>query len=188
MIIKTYADIVTPKLLKGAIENNGHTGFLWDFHVLHCLLRIHKPKSFFEIGTNVGDGVKIIKNALGDKSVVYSLDLPKELAHISRQHPINEGKGDSVGINCDLPYIQLWGNSLAFDFSQYPCEGYFVDAEHTYQNVSHETQEILRESPKIVIYHDTDEPEVLRGVLDSMTPEYDLIRVIDTRMSYLLRK
>lgn len=193
MTEQKYADIVTPELLEGVIENNEYHGFREDYHVLHCLLKIHKPKTFLEIGCNMGVGTKIIKNALGFNSQVYSLDLPTELAHISLQHPISDGKGDKVGSKCDLPFTLLRGDSMEFDFGQYPCEGYYIDGEHTTKAVKHETAEILKLNPKIVIYHDTDMPEVMQGILEALelarnSKKYEFTRVADTRISYLLKK
>jgi len=187
MIIQHYKDIVTDELLNGNIDNDEFTGFLEDYRVLHCLLRIFKPKSVFEIGCNMGVGTKIIKNAVPDAEV-YSLDLPTELAHISLQHPINEGKGDSVGHRCDLPFTLLRGDSMNFDYSQYPCEAYFVDGSHDFEHVSHETKEIIKLKPLIIIYHDSDIKEVFDGIVNGMNDDYELYRVIDTRIAYLKRK
>lgn len=189
MIRQSYKDIVTPELLKGAIENNEFHGFREDYHVLHCLLKLHKPKTFLEVGTNMGRGTKIIKNALGTGSDVYSLDLPTELAHVSLQHPINEGHGDRVGHLCDLPFTQLRGDSMAFDFSQYPCEGYFIDGEHDFEHPFRESNEIFKLLPKIVIWHDSDIPEVWQAIEMSvkLSDNYNLCRVEDTRIAYALR-
>lgn len=194
MIPQTYSDIVTPELLTGAIENNEFTGFREDYHVLHCLIRKYMPTTFFEIGTNMGTGTNIICNAGKNWMMkVYSLDLPTELAHISLQHPISEGKGDKVGSRCTFGYTQLRGDSLNFDYSKYPCDGYWVDAEHTYRNVNHETKEVLKQNPKLIAFHDTDIVEVMQGITDAYKSgfaqrEYNLYRVSDTRISYLLRK
>lgn len=193
MIEQKYADIVTPELLEGAIENNEFTGFREDYHVLHCLLRKYSPKSFLEIGCNMGRGTKIIKNALGPESDVYSLDLPTELAHISLQHPINEGHGDRVGHLCDLPFTLLRGDSMEFNFAEYPCEGYYIDGEHTTNAVRHETKEILKLNPNLVIYHDSDMPVVMQGILEGLElskkkSKYELWRVVDTRIAYLVKK
>lgn len=212
MITKTYSDLVTPELLTGAIENNEYEGFLQDYHVLHCLIRKYQPLSFFEIGTNMGTGTNIICNAVykGDFKIidkekwdnrhkllfginfpVYSLDLPTELAHISLQHPISEGKGDKVGERCKFPYTQLRGDSLTFDFSQYPCDGYFVDSEHDYEHPYTEITKVLLLKPKIVIAHDSDIPDVWRAINDAIFENgfpYELYRVTDTRIAYALRK
>lgn len=184
-----YKDIVTKELLQGAIENNEYIGFREDYHILHCLLRIHNPKSVFEIGTNMGTGTQIIKNAV-PYAEVFSLDLPTELAHVSLQHPINEGKGDSVGNKCKLPFTQLRGDSMLFNYSKYPCEAYFIDGEHDFIHANHETKEVLKNNPKIIIWHDSDMEPVYDAILEAFdgNTKYDLFRVIDTRIAYALRK
>lgn len=184
-----YKDIVTKELLEGAIENNEYHGFREDYHVLHCLLKTHEPKSVFEIGTNMGTGTKIIKNAL-PQSEVFSLDLPTELAHVSLQHPINEGKGDSVGNKCKLPFTQLRGDSMLFDYSINPTEAYFIDGEHDFKHPNHETKEVLKNNPKLIIWHDSDMEPVYNAIINAFKDNqyYDLFRVVDTRIAYALRK
>lgn len=178
---------------KDAILNQEFEGFEMDYLCLHSLIRRYRPASFLEIGTNLGRGTEIICNAVYKyhfDAKIYSLDLPTHLAHVSLQHPINGGHGDRVGELCKLPFIQLRSSSLAFDFSEYPCEGYYVDGEHTELHVRYETTQILKHSkPKIVIYHDTNIPEVLNGILIAIDKQpYELYRVTDTRISYLLPK
>jgi hypothetical protein len=187
MIKQTYSDIVTKELLSGAIENNEFTGFREDYHVLHCLLRIHQPKSVFEVGTNLGRGTSIICNAVPNAKV-YSLDLPTELAHVSLQHPINEGHGDKVGSLCKFPFTQLRGDSMTFDFTQYPCDAYWIDAEHTEANVTHETKQAVKCGAKLIVWHDSDMPEVMAGIVAGIGKGYYLYRVIDTRIAYALLK
>jgi hypothetical protein len=183
----TYADMALPHLLEGAIENNEFEGFKEDYHVLHCLLKLHKPKSIFEIGTNMGRGTKIMKNAVPEAGV-YSLDLPTELAHISLQHPINEGHGDSVGHLCDLPFIQLRGDSMKFDYSQHKCECAFIDGEHDFDHPKHETQAMMDNGTKLIIWHDADIPDVWRAIITTINDDYELYRVLDTRIAFAVRK
>jgi len=186
----TFENVYNKHLAEGAILNEEFTGFKEDYLTLHCLLRYHKPKTLFEIGTNMGTGTKIIKNALGPDSTVYSLDLPTDLAHISLQHPINEGKGDSVGHKCDLPFIQLRGDSMEFDYSEYPCEAYFIDGEHDYSHPNHETIEVLKNKPKLIVWHDSDMETVYNAIIDAFkgVENYDLYRVTDTRIAFAVRK
>lgn len=190
MIQQTYDQICTPELLKGAIENNEFHGFKEDYHVLWCLLRKYKPASVFEIGTNMGTGTNIICHAVPDAKV-YSLDLPTELAHVSLQHPISEGKGDAVGSKCKKPFTQLRGDSLYFDYFNYPCDAAFVDGEHSTLNVYVETSALLKTVSKIIIYHDSDMPEVFEGIINAIdnyvgNNKLSLFRVVDTRISYIL--
>lgn len=194
-----FKDIYSDKLAHDAILNEEFTGFKEDYLVLHCLLRKYDPKSVFEIGTNMGTGTKIIKNAIGLEYPVFSLDLPTELAHISLQHPINEGKGDNVGSKCDLPFAQLRGDSMKFDYSEFPCEAYFIDGEHDYNHPFHETKKVLEQEPKLIVWHDTDIAEVAKAIQDAFTEtinekkefgnnNYDLYRITDTRITYAVRK
>lgn len=184
-------EIVHPELEQGAIYNDEHPGFHMDYLVLHCLLKTHKPQRFFEVGTNMGTGTKIIKNALGGSSEVFSLDLPTELAHVSLQHPISEGKGDSVGHKCDLPFTQLRGDSMKFDYkSAYPIDGWFIDGEHDYEHPNHEAKEAIKSGANIIIFHDADIKEVYDAIVDAFegNEDYELVRVVDTRIAYAVKK
>jgi len=187
MINISYKDIITPQLLQGAIENNEMHGFRQDFHILHCLIKIHQPKTFLEIGTNVGRGISIISNAGQSFNIkCYSLDLPPELSHYSLQYP-----GNSIGSLCKLPFIQLLANSLEFDYSSiYPMEGFFIDGEHDFLHANYESKEAIKSQAKLIIWHDADMPPVMSAILDAFdnNTDYDLYRVIDTRMAYALRK
>lgn len=195
-----------------AIINDEFQGFKQDYLILHSLIRRHEPKTLFEIGTNMGTGTNIICNAMGNKFAlnekdfaqgnnIYSLDLPTELAHTSLQHPISEGKGDNVGSRCRFPFTQLLGDAMTFDFAKYSCEGYFCDGEHEYKNVFHETVEMLKTDPKLIIWHDADlkwvfdgivagttRYSVLYGELFNKTIPYNFFRVKGTRIAYCLRK
>jgi len=187
----TFNDIYTEELANGAILNEEYTGFREDYLVLHCLLKKHFPKRLLEIGTNMGTGTQIIKNALGPDSEVLSLDLPTELAHISLQHPISEGKGDSVGHRCKLPFTQLRGDSMEFDYKQhYPIDGWFIDGEHDYTHANHESKEAIKSGAKIIIWHDSDMPPVYDGIVNAFegNPNYILFRVTDTRIAFALWK
>ena len=176
-----------------AILNEEFEGFKEDYLVLHSLIRKYRPNSFLEVGTNCGVGTNIICNAIYKyyfDAKIYSLDLPTELAHISLQHPINEGKGDKVGEKCKLPFIQLRGDSASFDFSKYPCEGYFVDGEHDYYHPNVESTKIMAlPETKIVIWHDADIKEVWKAITDAIkVSKFELFRVEGTRIAYALRK
>lgn len=189
MTILKYNDIVTPELLEGAVEHYSE-GYVSDYHILHCLLKKYQPKTFLEIGTHIGTGTKIIKNALGPGSVVYSLDLLPEQAAKSAMHPTSEGRNQAVGSACDLPFIQLLAtDSLEFDYSELPnIEGFFIDADHDYDHPYHETLIALKHNPKIIIWHDADAPQVSQAIFDAIDGKgYVLIRVENTRMAFAIK-
>lgn len=191
MTHQTYKDIVTPELASGAILNEEFQGFKEDYLVLHCLLRKYQLKRFCEIGTNMGVGTKIIKNALGSKSEVFSIDLPTELAHVSLQSPLSEGKGDKVGSLCNLPYHQIRADSTLYDYREiYPLDGFYIDGDHTFINVYMESEQAYKSGARIIIYHDSDIKEVMEGITAAkiMYGEgYELYRVTDTRIAYAIR-
>lgn len=189
MKLETFNDIYSDELAHGAILNERHPGFRQDYLMLHCLLRKHKIKSCFEIGTHVGWGTQIIKNALGEDSEVFSLDLPDEEAWKSEQHTTKHSNG-TTGSKCTLPYTQLYGDSRTFDYSRYPAEAFYCDAEHSYDNVFKETTEMIKMKPRLIVYHDADSWNVLNAVVDAFgdNDEYELHRVGDTRIMYALKK
>ena len=195
MNTQTYRSLVTEELLKNTLDHNAHTGFLEDYRVLSCLLKIYNPKSIFECGTNIGSGINVIKTALPEIEV-FSLDLDYETMKLnSKQYPIGPNGEDRVGSATMFPYTQLRGDSLTFDYSKYPCEAYFIDGEHDYEHPYHETIEIAKLQPNIIIWHDSDIPEVWDAINDGLKeveywrPEiqYKLYRVEDTRIAYALK-
>ncbi len=184
MININYEMVVNDELLKGNIDNKEFDGFFQDYRVLHCLLKRYSPKIFFEVGTNFGVGTKIIKNALGDDSEVYSLDLPVEDAHISL-------KNGNIGSRCDLPYTQLSGDSLNFDYTKYySIDGWFIDGEHDYQHPKHEAAEAIKSGANIIIFHDANIECVGKAIDDAFSgnEDYLVFRVQPTRVAYAIKK
>ncbi len=193
LIEQTYSDIVTPELLKNTLDHNVHTGFLEDYRVLSCLLKIHQPKSIFEIGTNIGGGINVMATALPEAKI-FSLDLDYETMKLnSKQYPIGKNGEDRVGSAVRFPYTQLRGDSLTFPYQKYPCEAFFVDGEHDYKHAYTETESILFQKPKLIIYHDADMEPVFSGAMTAFKKhehgtEYVLYRVVDTRILYAVKR
>lgn len=190
MIQQSYKDICTKELLQGAMENNEYIGFLDDYHVLHCLLRIYKPKRVIEYGCNMGTGTNIICNAVPDAEV-FSFDLPTEEAHTSLQHPISEGKGDLVGSYCKFPFTLIRGNSYTFDFTTLGSFDFgFVDSEHNEEVPYIEAKAAIKAGCKVIAFHDADAYEVWKAItkVSKENKEYQLFRVEGTRIAYMLKK
>lgn len=186
-----YEDIYDSELAKDCITHT-HLPFLKDYIVLHILIRKHRDsiRRVLEIGTNLGEGTKIIANALGDRKLVYTLDLPSELSHLSKQHPISEGKSESVGSKCDLKYCQILGDSMTYDYSSlHDVDAWFIDGEHDYAHPRHETTEAIKSNAKLIVWHDADIPEVFNAITDSFAyqSDYELFRVQGTAIAYAIR-
>jgi hypothetical protein len=154
------------------------SGFIDDFLTLHSLLRMAEPKSVFEIGTCTGEGTLIIKNAIGS-GVVYSLDLP--IGQSDYDLPV-------VGAACHLPFVQLFGDSSTFDYgAHHPIEAWFIDGAHDYVHVVQETKEALKSNPKLIVWHDSDIPEVLLGIQEGLSQsKFLLYRVRGTRIAFAI--
>ena len=149
--------------------------------------------SGFEVGTNFAEGTNIICNAVPDAKV-YSLDLDYEsMMKNPKEFPIGINGEDRVGSVGRFSFTQLRGDSMTFDYMKYPCDAYYIDGEHTELAVTIEVKAILKTHPKLIILHDTDMPEVMVGLLAGVeqseeSEHYELFRITETRISYLLRR
>ncbi len=181
-----YEDIINGPLTDGRIFHT-HDPFIKDYTVLHLLIKAHKPMTFLEIGTHIGEGTNIICNA-GEGMKVWSLDLPYDKSSMSKQSPVSSGKGQSVGKMCNFPYTQLWGDSMEFPYPV--CEGWFIDGEHDYKHPYHETKEAIKQKAKLIIFHDADISDVYHAITDAFewNKDYELFRVIGTAIAYAVRK
>lgn len=185
----SYEEIYDSELAKDAILHT-HEPFVKDYLCIHSLIKAQgyggRFKSIMEIGTHTGEGTKIICNALPEAKV-YSLDLPNELSDKTKQHPLH--KGLFVGEDCSLPYTQLYGDSMTFNYDDYLCEAWYIDGEHSYAHPRHETVQAIKQKAKLIIWHDADIVEVWNAINDSFewNNEYELFRITGTRIAYALR-
>lgn len=172
-----------------ALIHDAYIGFREDYLCLHSLLRRYTPKRIFEVGTNIGSGVNVMARACPNAEIL-TLDLDYETMKLnSKQYPIGANGEDRVGSAVRVPYTQLRGDSLTYDYSQhYPIDAWFIDGEHDYEHALHESMEALKSKPIIIIWHDSDMPEVWRGITEATEDsEYTLYRVTDTRIAYAVK-
>jgi cephalosporin hydroxylase len=168
--------IITSDLSNDAIINDEFKGFAEDYLVIHCLLKKWNPKTIFEIGTNHGRGTKIMQNA-SKNSKIFTLD-------------IESYNREWIDFDC----VKLIGDSTNFDYSPYyPIEAWFIDGDHTYENVYKETEEAIKSDADYIIYHDSDIDQVYSGIVDSFKSfdtnnKWELYRVEDTRIAYAIKK
>ncbi len=173
----TSNEVITPSLRAGAIIRQ-EAGFEQDFLVLHCLVKKYQPKNLFEVGTCQGYGTLIMKNAWPACHII-SLDLPPNTP------PFNL-KPNDIGHKCRGRYQQVFGNSLSYNYAQhFPIHAWFLDGAHDYDHVKHETEQAVASGAQLIVYHDTDIPEVLQAVVDVLEASaYKIYRVTDTRVSF----
>ena len=176
----TSKEIITPRLAANAIIRQ-EAGFELDFLVLHCLIKKVSPKKLFEVGTCQGYGTLIMANACPSCSII-SLDLPPH-------SPPFFLKPSDIGRKCTRPYQQVYGDSLTYAFAQhFPIDAWFIDAAHDYIHVKHETEQAIKSNAQLIVYHDTDIPEVLQAIVDALeNVAYKIYRITDTRVSYAIK-
>lgn len=190
MIQQFFEDIYSVDLAIGAYIHDAYIGFKEDYMILHCLLRKYKPTSVMETGTNIGSGILVIHAAL-PYARIFSIDLDYATMRLnSAQYPLDADGTDRVGSAArEVIYTQLRGDTLTFDFSYYPCEAWYIDAEHDTLHAYHESMQAIKQNAKLIIWHDSDMPEVMEGIKKAMatTTDYGLYRVIDTRIAYAIK-
>jgi hypothetical protein len=193
-----YDEVVTPGLSKGAVKRRDFPGFREDYLVLHCLIRAHRPERFFEIGTSIGRGTKVICRAISSRRLrpdtgdrVFSLDVPPGTDPTVIYPEAEDGHPDKAGKLNPYPYTQLFGDSKSFDASPYlPLDGWFIDGKHDYEYARADTLLALTADPRLIVWHDFQIDGVEQGARDSMAehPEYRLMRVADTRVAFAVRE
>jgi len=176
----TSNDVISSELASGAIIRR-EAGFETDFLVLHCLIKKYQPKKLFEVGTCHGYGTLIMKNAC-PSSTIISLDLPPYTP------PFNIKPAD-IGKMCRGKYQQVLGESLSYNYAQhFPIDAWFIDGAHDYKHIKHETKQAVQSEATLIVYRDTDIPEVLQAIVDVLQEtEYKIYRITDTRVSYAIK-
>lgn len=196
----TSNQIITADLMQGAYVRHDFPGFKEDFSVIHCLLRKYQPANVLEVGTSHGYGTRVLCAAfkvrpfIAWSSPVYSIDVPPgtDANIIYPDH--EDGHPKLPGKHCRFiyRYHQLFGDSRVFDYSPYyPLEAWFIDGKHNYEFCTADTLQALKAKPKLIIWHDLQIDEVRQAVTEVMSRyqnDYNLYRVIDTRIGFALRK
>ena len=171
----------------------GCKGFENDYIVLHGLIQEYKPGTFCEIGTHVGEGTRIICNAMENRRVI-SIDLPIDYDETKEVY-VNwnsEKPRTGVGERCNLPYVQLFGNSKEFDFlPYYPIDGWYIDGRHNYEYCYADSINALKSNPKIIIWHDTlmtGVQDAIMQIIDEYKEIYESYYCGGTRISWIVKK
>lgn len=136
-----------------------------------------KPKNIFEIGTYNGFTTLHLAYNSPEESMVYTLDLPADFSKQFSQKKRLEGysyddllvvelsmknRNSRIFHNhpCRKKIVELFGNSLHFDFSPYykKMDLIFIDGSHSYKYVRSDTQNALRmlTDNGVIIWHDFD--------------------------------
>jgi len=181
----------TPVLLREPASRDGNVTIL-ELLVLARLVRERAPRALFEIGTFDGrTTLNLAANSPAD-AVVYTLDLPPDLAPsldlaLAERKYVDKAVSGARFLGTDLaPKIrQLLGDSATFDFGPYAADFIFVDASHAYEYVlsdSRRALQMLRGGRGTIVWHDYSEWEGVTRALNTLArdvPPFAALRWIE---------
>lgn len=182
----------------GAVNGNIS---IYELKCIIWLMQLVNAQYCFEIGTLNGRTTLNLAANLDDKSLVYTLDLPKsELNTLRRLFDVGliskkeTGKFfvDSVE---GKRIVQLYGDSCTFDFSPYykKIDLVFIDGAHSYNNVLSDSLNALKmaKAGSVIIWHDYG---VWSGVtkainkLNKSDPRFaNITHIKDTSLVYMIK-
>ena len=142
-----------------------------EAQVLAALVAHLKPKTIFEIGTYTGFSTLHLERNAPSDTTIYTLDLPYDKTEIALKNDLNEAHRDIKNINLNerryfhsdeggKKIVELFGNSMTFDFSPYhgKIDFVFIDANHSYAYVKSDTKNALKmlSGRGVILWHDYD--------------------------------
>lgn len=196
LLARTELSLLDPFVYPGSATSIGGVGW-YETLCLAALVRAARPRSLFEFGTLDGrTTLQLAANAPG--ATVYTLELPhgewdrlpdmspdeRELAALARagdyfRHSAHTGR-----------IVQLWGNSVEFDFSPYlgAIDFVFVDASKDPGYFERDAENALRicSDRGVVVWHDYDNQGLFPAFdahLESLVGREGLVRIADTTLA-----
>ena len=155
------------------------------------------PAKIFEIGTFRGRTALNFALNSAPECQVYTLDLPLWETDVQGAYNSSDVKivgasfpgSDYAGKSEAAKIVQLYGNSLRFDFSPYvgQMDLVFVDGAHHYEAAKSDTANALRmiRPGGVVIWHDFanygDYNDVTRAVLEAVPPA-EVVQLENTQL------
>jgi predicted O-methyltransferase YrrM len=190
----------TTVLLREPASRDGNVTLL-ELLVLARLVRERAPRALFELGTFDGRTTLNLAANSPPGAVVYTLDLPPDLAPSLALDPVERKYVDKpvpgvrfLGTDQAPKIRQLLGDSATFDFGPYPADFVFIDASHAYEYVlsdSRQALQMLRGGRGTIVWHDYSEWDGVTRALDTLArdaPAFAGLRWIEgTTLAILTR-
>lgn len=147
---------------------SGDRKTLLETIVMAKLTKLFNLNNIFEIGTFNGRTTLIMAANCTEKAKVYTLDLKKDKLN-STKYPILSVERKFVnkeiiglkylGTNYEKKIIQLYGDSMTFDFSPFynKIDFIFIDGSHSYEYVLNDSKQalkLLRNGKGVILWHD----------------------------------
>lgn len=165
---------------------------LVELLAINAIIARFAPRDIFEIGTYDGRTTLNLAANAPAGSTVYTLDLPPGSIQMPKASAVGER---FLGTAYQPTIVQLYGNSLSYDFSRYRgmIDLVFVDANHHYEYVANDTRkalELILGRQGIILWHDYGfRPGVTRAV-DELLPGLQHIQffasIRETRIACLI--
>lgn len=173
----------------------------YDRAILCAISRLLQPKTFFEIGTYLGETtLAVARNNPGTQ--VYTLDLPSpEERKVAALEMTDEylferwDRGSAFKGTPESPRIQvLTGDSATFDFSPYAgkIDMAFIDASHSYSYVKADTEAVLGmlAPDGVILWHDYPAYPGIYAYLNELgaTPDRKIYHISNTGLAIFSRR
>ena len=181
--------------LKHLPHDEGHVSILELLILSAFASKLNETQNVLEIGTF--DGITSLNCSLNaNNSKVYTLDLPldhsldelqdKEYLDFDKDLINSDNRRSDILKNI-TNVIKLYGDSTKFDFSKNDYSMAFIDGGHDYRTVKSDTENILKyiNKPGSVFWHDYDVTNDVGNYLLSISDEYDIKWIKNTRLCYL---
>lgn len=164
----------------------GGSGIL-DYLFLKQIAQISGCREYLEIGTYIGESINILTDCC---EKLYSVSLPEDSLRKYFIHAKNPNYVGRLSKHENIVHYNI--NSRLFDFSKHADTVglYFIDGDHSYQGVYHDTKSIFanKKEDAIVVWHDFKtgqnayRTEVVRAVYDALGEEFGQVYVTDNNI------
>lgn len=144
-------------------------------------------REYLEVGTYIGESINILTDCC---ERLYSVTLPGESVKdyfLRSKRPYYMGR-----LANDEKIVHYYTDSKVFNFSKHAgtVDLYFIDGDHSYDGVYHDTKNIFanRKDDSVVVWHDCkigeDEyrAEVIKAIYDVLGKDFDNFYVTDNNM------
>ena len=173
----------------------------YDRAILCAISRLLQPKTFFEIGTYLGETtLAVARNNPGTQ--VYTLDLPSPEERKAAALEMTDEylferweRGSAFKGTPESARIQvLTGDSATFDFSPYAgkIDMAFIDASHSYSYVKADTEAALGMlSPNgVILWHDYPAYPGIYAYLNELgaTQDRKIYHITNTGLAFFSRR
>lgn len=155
---KLYKDVQMKKpiMLNHITSMSGSSLAITDYMLLRALVVKYDLKVYLEIGSYIGESISNVSDCC---NVCYSITAPLDAPYSMKSFCEKRGMVDfSNRLISGENIKQFLCDSQKFDYSQITdkVDIYFVDGDHSYEGVLHDTRKVFehREKESFVVWHD----------------------------------